>query len=407
MQYYKTIKLKINCNKYDYIRLIQCNKESAVIWNECIKKNNELYNNQKKLMSKNELQNFVRDLKINTKIISARVKLVISRKVYEAYKGISKARKQGRTDEKYPYKIKKFYPTEWNGSVVIFPDYNKNIIKLTTSQYIGADGKNHNGEQLCLKFKTTIPQNIKTVKLVHENGCFYTYISYAIDMEDKVAEGGNIAGIDLGEIHSITSVNNYGESLIITGRKMRSIKQFRNKKYAELNNKMSKCKKGSRQYNKYRIAKAKIGSKCQTQLYYCIHKLTRMYTNWAVEKGISAVVIGDVEGIEQNNKKKKIGNTNVRQKLSQWSYGQIMYYLEYKLKQEGIILIKVSEAYTSQTCPVCGHRHKPKNREYICPKCGSTFHRDCVGAYNILRFNTDNIIPIELPNNKLKYLRIA
>jgi putative transposase len=360
-------------------------------------------------MNKKELQNFVKDLKVSTKIISARTKMIISQKVFDAYRNISKARKQGRTDLRYPYRIKKFYPTEWNGSVVIFPNYELNIIKLTTSQYIGNDGKNHNGKQLNLKFKTNIPQNIKTIKLIHENGCFYACISYTIDIENKIPEGGNITGIDLGEIHSITSVNNYGESLIITGRKIRSIKQFRNKKYAELKSKMSKCKKGSRQYNKYRIAKAKIGSKCQTQLYYCIHKLTRMYTNWAVEKGISAVVIGDVEGIEQNNKKNKIGNTNVRQKLSQWNYGQIMWYLEYKLKLEleGITLIKVSEAYTSQTCPVCGNRHKPKNREYICPKCGSTFHRDCVGAYNILRFNTDSSISIELPNNKLKYLRIA
>ena len=40
------------------------------------------------------------------------------------------------------------------------------------------------------------------------------------------------------------------------------------------------------------------------------------------------------------------------------------------------------EAYTSQTCPACGERHKPTGREYRC-KCGFRYHRDGVGSWNI------------------------
>ena len=42
-----------------------------------------------------------------------------------------------------------------------------------------------------------------------------------------------------------------------------------------------------------------------------------------------------------------------------------------------------SEAYTSQTCPKCGHRKKPKNRNYHCKQCDFRYHRDGVGAINI------------------------
>jgi putative transposase len=42
------------------------------------------------------------------------------------------------------------------------------------------------------------------------------------------------------------------------------------------------------------------------------------------------------------------------------------------------------ERYTSQTCPACGKRHKPKNRIYKC-SCGFQFHRDAVGSINIRR----------------------
>jgi hypothetical protein len=55
---------------------------------------------------------------------------------------------------------------------------------LTTARYIGEDNKSHNGKQLKLKFKTSIPQNIQTLKLVWDNG-FYTYISYLVDIEES------------------------------------------------------------------------------------------------------------------------------------------------------------------------------------------------------------------------------
>jgi putative transposase len=109
---YKTIKLKINCNKSDYKRLQECNKESATIWNECLKKNKELFNKEKKVMSLSELEKFVQNL--NTNIICANNKKSVSRKVYEAYKAISRARKAGRIDLNYPWKEKKFYITEWD-----------------------------------------------------------------------------------------------------------------------------------------------------------------------------------------------------------------------------------------------------------------------------------------------------
>ena len=209
------------------------------------------------------------------------------------------------------------------------------------------------------------------------------------------------ASIDLGEIHAITSIDSNNNQLIITGRKIREIKQFRNKKQAELRSKIDKCKKGSNQRKKYCKALNYIKSKSRKQLNYCVHKLTKMYTDWAVEKGISAVCIGDVTGIEVGSD----NGTNVNQKLNQWEYGLIMKLLEYKFNNKGIKLIKVNEAYTSQTCPCCGFRYKPKNRNYKCPNCESEYHRDIVGAWNILHNNYKN--KLDLPEGHIKYLRIT
>jgi putative transposase len=43
----------------------------------------------------------------------------------------------------------------------------------------------------------------------------------------------------------------------------------------------------------------------------------------------------------------------------------------------------ISEASSSQTCPVCGERSKHR-RIYRCPSCGVTGPRDAVGAVTIL-----------------------
>ncbi|USK61533.1 transposase [Peribacillus asahii] len=60
-----------------------------------------------------------------------------------------------------------------------------------------------------------------------------------------------MAGADLGEIHAV-AVATENKALLVSGRAMRSISQFRAKVLAELSKKMSRCKKGSNQWKKYK-----------------------------------------------------------------------------------------------------------------------------------------------------------
>jgi predicted RNA-binding Zn-ribbon protein involved in translation (DUF1610 family) len=45
--------------------------------------------------------------------------------------------------------------------------------------------------------------------------------------------------------------------------------------------------------------------------------------------------------------------------------------------------LELDEAYSSQTCPVCGERNTCR-RVYRCRRCGFTAPRDVVGSSNIL-----------------------
>jgi putative transposase len=67
-------------------------------------------------------------------------------------------------------------------------------------------------------------------------------------------------------------------------------------------------------------------------------------------------------------------------------------YITYKAEAEGIAVELVDEHYTTQTCPNCGKRHKPRGRRYTCGQCGFSTHRDVVGQINILsRYTTGQV----------------
>lgn len=130
-------------------------------------------------------------------------------------------------------------------------------------------------------------------------------------------------------------------------------------------------------------------------------QISNMFLSYCIENNISKVYYGDLDSCTRGTKGKH--SRKVNQKLHDWCYGKLTTQLYNKLTPYGIELIKISEAYTSQTCPHCGHRHKPSGRNYKC-QCGYTQHRDLVGAMNILNFYEEDV-HIEKYQN-LKYLRI-
>ena len=74
-------------------------------------------------------------------------------------------------------------------------------------------------------------------------------------------------------------------------------------------------------------------------------------------------------------------------KLHLWPFAKVIEMLTHKLAAVGIKVRKISEAYTSKTCPSCNQQNKPNNRNYSCSSCGYKYHRDGIGAINIWRWS--------------------
>lgn len=69
--------------------------------------------------------------------------------------------------------------------------------------------------------------------------------------------------------------------------------------------------------------------------------------------------------------------------LKHYSFKQ---HLKQAAAREGIIVVEVNEAYTSKTCPECGHIHDKLggSKQFRCPNCGYSAHRDWNGARSIM-----------------------
>ncbi|MFD0768976.1 RNA-guided endonuclease InsQ/TnpB family protein [Bacillus sp. CGMCC 1.60114] len=350
-------------------QLFECNRISAEIWNVCLIEAKNYYLKHNKWIGKSQLQQL---LKGKYRLHSQSIQAVCHKYLFSR-NSTHKAIKKGVKTAKYPYKQKKHFNTKWVDKAFSISENGKITLSLGT----------YNGKRVppLVVYAKHLPKgDIKEIELCYDNG-LYLSVSYEDGQEELSYSKANSCAVDMGEIHTIASFCENGNSILVSGRKMRSIHRLRNKKLKELQKLQSHCKKGSRKWRKYQQAKRYILSKSEHQLRDALHKTTKAFLDWCVEQRISDVYVGNPEGVQRHTKRKKRKTTN--QKLSNWSFGKLKQYIQYKAQAKGIQVSFVSEAYSSQTCPVCKRKKKVSTRNYRC-HCGYMSHRDIHGAKNIL-----------------------
>jgi putative transposase len=198
--------------------------------------------------------------------------------------------------------------------------------------------KKHWREKVPKKNKTFVLPNLSEedmetcnyAEIVWRNGAYWFCYAVSVPEKDTSSYDFKEAGGDSGEIHAVT-VATVEKALLVSGRAMRSISQFRAKALADVSKKMSRCKKGSNQWKKYGQARMRIRQKSKQQLAALEHKTTKEIIAFLEEENVTNFVIGNVSGIEKNTKKQKQKtNKKRRQQLSLWNQGKIKQKLTYK-----------------------------------------------------------------------------
>jgi len=219
----------------------------------------------------------------------------------------------------------------------------------------------------------------KFCQIIFDNGKWFAHLVFEISESQPVLNDGVMA-VDLGIIKNAVTVDTAGRSRIYSGGQILAIQHYFNKEKAKLQSVLQK------QFPKRHLSRALriLQDKQNKQINQSLHTYSKAIVNDCLNHHIRTLVVGDIKDIRKDKNFGSVGN----QKLHSWSFSKFTQQLEYKCVRVGIRFVRVNEAYTSQTCSVCGIVKKSNRKHrglYVCKSCGSILNADVNGASNILK----------------------
>ncbi len=214
-----------------------------------------------------------------------------------------------------------------------------------------------------------IPKGVVLPGRVMEIRLDYGEVEIVCEVPNEVRPIGPTIGVDLG-VNTVMAATDGKKAIAISGREIKATIQLRNKQLAEIVSKQAKKTKRSRRHKRLQRAKYRVLKHAKNKVRDLCHKATRKVAD--AFPNAKAYV-----GEPFNDACRKLERKQA-QTVSLACNRKIVNLLNYKLAA----CIEVEEAYSSQTCPVCGERSKHR-RVYRCPKCGYEAPRDVVGCLNI------------------------
>lgn len=263
---------------------------------------------------------------------------------------------------KYPWRDKMFYPLHWP----------KQAMSVKNGRLVLPMGRG----RASLVLKVELSELFGACKIVWNDG-YELHICRGIEAVEENC-GTERATVDLGQIHQAAVTTTTGQSLIVSGRGLRSEKRLRNKALGEIARKRSKCKKGSRRWRKLQRARSKITARSERRCRDLQHKGTSKVIGFCKRENVGTLYVGNPDGVQRKDCGRK-----QNQRMSQWEFGRDLSYLRHKSERNRIECFTGTERGTSSQCPECGHKQKVSGRRWRCRKCGFEGHRDLVGSVNM------------------------
>jgi IS605 OrfB family transposase len=221
---------------------------------------------------------------------------------------------------------------------------------------------------------------IKEIRILPRYGGQYFEMEYVYWKEpfETEVDSNEYLGIDLGLDNLAACITTAGSSFIIDGRELKAYNQLWNKRKARLQSVHDK------QGVKFSKKKARLLKERNDYIRNYMAQGVNKIIKTCIDEKIGNVVIGELKDIKQRG---NLGKRN-NQHFQSIPYGLFKQKLRSKCELHGIAYHEVDEAYTSQTCSICGQRRKANRIHrglYKCKQCGTVINADTNGAINITR----------------------
>ena len=280
-------------------------------------------------------------------------------------------KKRGVKDSYKTINIKSSYKESKYSNIII--DINNRIIKLPKLGNIKIKGYRNLKKEL----------DIKNATIMKEGNKYYVSLCVREEIEDETIKINHAIGIDLGVTSLITTSE---------GIKYDKLNTKRVEKHIELlQQKLSRCIKGSSNYYKIKNKIARLYQKIRNMRKYYIHEIT---TKLVKENDLIVC-----ESLETKKMIEKKESKSLTKGIVNACFREIVKDLEYKTKWYFKKLIKINTYYpSSKICSHCGYRNKINDlsiRKFLCINCNNINDRDINASINIL----DEGIRIAINNN--------
>ena len=230
-----------------------------------------------------------------------------------------------------------------------------------------------------------VTNNIQQVRLVPKANHIVVEIIYNKECESK-QDNNRYASIDLGLDNLCTLASNTAQSIIVDGKRLKSINHYYNKTKAKLQSKLSKNKHTSKRINR-------LTSKRNRKVKDHMHKASRKIVEYMEANSLNTLFVGKNVGWKDSI---NLGRTN-NQNFVSIPYNMLIQMLDYKCKLAGINVVIVNEAYTSK-CSFLDKEKISKHDNYVgrrvkrglfISNSGIMINADINGSLNIMRLGLE------------------
>lgn len=231
-----------------------------------------------------------------------------------------------------------------------------------------------------------------TAQLVYKHGKFFLHVPITREVDVlSLNEVSNVVGVDRGIRFLATTYDSNGNSVFYSGS---AVKEKRSH-YSVLRKQLQQVGTSSSRRRLKAIGHRE--NRWMQDVNHCISKAL-------VESNPEGTlfVLEDLSNVRKATERVRKGDRYV---LVSWSFFDLEQKLAYKALKNHQRVISVDPAYTSQTCPKCGHISKSnrdkKNHIFCCESCGYRSNDDRIGAMNLYRMGIEYLVESQVSTSDL------
>lgn len=236
---------------------------------------------------------------------------------------------------------------------------------------------------------------VRQVRFVPKYDCYVIEIVYESIAKKQFDDNNRIMSIDLG-VNNLASIvtNVSNRSILIDGRRLKSINQYYNKKRSDIQQQLKKVN-GKENSRRLMSLTRRRNNKVKDYL----HKASKEIINTCLKEDITTLIVGHNDGWKQNVNLGKRNNQN----FVSIPFEMFISMLRYKSERQGLRFVEVNESHTSKCSsfdlePV-GHHDtyvgRRVRRGLFRTREGILINADINGSYNIMRkVKGDAVMPL-------------